>query len=201
MINDIENKSSLNEMSDLEHDKNQLEMMRYRVNNLSYTLGLLGIFASILGAFVLLNSMNPTNALVIVKILVNIGILLGGFLCVEKAKNYSKGGSITLVGLGGVCAFRIFLFPLVIMTNYAGFVDAFNKGESTAKYEKWIGMTITGYYKNNTTRWLDHSGYTRAILAIVLLAAAAALLIAAGVIGFIRSTKLTNYLNSLNQEK
>ena len=40
MINDIENKNSLNEMSDLEHDKNQLEMMRYRVNSLSYILGI-----------------------------------------------------------------------------------------------------------------------------------------------------------------
>ena len=201
MINEIENKNSLNEMSDLEHDKNQLEMMRYRVNNLSYILGMLGIFASLLGAFILLNSMNPINAFVIVKILLNIFILLGGFLAVEKTKNYSKNASIFLVGLGVVCAVRMFIFPWIIMDNYNKFVTAYNNGTSTAEYKKWIGATITGYYENGAVRWLDHSGVFRGIAAIVFLAAAAALLISAGVIGFIRSKKLTNYLNSLNGEK
>ncbi len=201
MINEIENKNSLNEMSDLEHDKNQLEMMRYRVNSLSYTLGMVGILLSMLGAFVLLNSMNPNNALVIVKILVNIAILLGGFLCVEKTKHYSKPASFGLIGFGAVCVIRMFVYPLIIMTNYSKYVSARNAGTSTVEFEKWLGKTITGYYTNGAVRWLDHSGTTRGILAMVLLAGAAACLIAAGIIGFIRSTKLTNYLNSLNQEK
>ena len=40
MINDIENKNSQKLMSDLEYAKNDTEMMRYRVNGLSYKLGL-----------------------------------------------------------------------------------------------------------------------------------------------------------------
>lgn len=201
MINDIENKNSLNEMSDLEHDKNQLEMMRYRVNSLSYILGMFGILLSLLGAFILLNSMNPNNALVIVKILVNIFILLGGFLAVEKTKNYSKKASIFLVGLGGLCVLRMFIYPWILWSNYDGYSKALKEGKSTKEFENWLGATITGTHAGKTVRWLSESGIVRAIFAIVLLAGAAALLITAGVIGFIRSTKLTNYLNSLNQEK
>ena len=128
--------------------------------------------------------------------------MLGGFLAVEKTKNYSKTASIFLVGLGGICVVRMFIFPLIIMNNYGKFVEAYNNGADTSPYKKWIGSTITGYYESGSAaRWLDHSGYFRGVAAMILLAAAAALLIFAGVIGFIRSKKLTNYLNSLNQEK
>ena len=111
MINEVENTNSLNQMSDLEHDKNQLEMMRYRENHLSYNIGIIGIFASLLACFISLNSTNPITAVVVIKVLLNIIILLGGFLCIEKAKAYSKQGSIGLIVFGGICFARIFWIP------------------------------------------------------------------------------------------
>ena len=108
MINEVENTNSLNQMSDLEHDKNELEMMRYRENHLSYNIGIIGIFASLMACFISLNSTNPITAVVVVKVLLNIVILLGGFLCIEKAKAYSKQASIGLMVFGAICFARIF---------------------------------------------------------------------------------------------
>ena len=89
MLNDIENKTSLNGMSDLEFNKNKVEMTRYRANGLSYKLGFLAIVFSVLAAFMSLNSFQPNSVAVIGKIMLNIVILLGGFLFCEQAKNYS----------------------------------------------------------------------------------------------------------------
>ena len=67
MINEVENNNSLTQMSDLEHDKNQLEMMRYRENRLSYMLGFVALIASILACFIthyttLLTSPSPLSS-------------------------------------------------------------------------------------------------------------------------------------------
>ena len=107
MINEQEKKATLNKMSDLEYQKNDTEMMRYRPNTLSHKLGLLGMGASILGAFICLNSMATQDIQVLLVILLNIVILLGGFLAAEKAKSYSKAGSIAQIVFGGICAARI----------------------------------------------------------------------------------------------
>ena len=203
MINEMENKASLDQMSDLEFDKNKLEMMRYRVNGLSYKLGLLALVLSIFGAFVCLNSTQPKTFAIIVKILMNIAILLAGFLSVEKARTYSKQGSLTLVVIGGVCAARIFWIPLQIIVNYNKYVAAYKAGDEAGKQaaQKYIGKTITGYFENGSVRWLPYSGNFRGILAIVLLASAALCFIAAGVIGYMRSQKLTKYLDSIKEAK
>lgn len=202
MINEMENKPSLNEMSDLEFDKNKLEMMRYRANGLSYMLGFIGIAFSVLAAFVSLNSFNPNSVLVIVKILLNVFILLFGFLCCEKSKAYSKNGSLVLIGLGGICIARIFWVPLQLIINYNKFMSALDKGESTAKYEEVLGKTITGFYKgDNTVRWLTANGNFRGIITIVFLALAAVSFIFAGIIGAKRSVKLAGYLDSIKQGK
>jgi hypothetical protein len=202
MINEMENKPSLNEMSDLEFDKNKLEMMRYRANGLSYMLGFGGIAFSVLAAFISLNSFNPNSVLVIVKILLNVFILLFGFLCCEKAKAYSKNGSLVLIGLGGICAARIFWVPLQLIIYFNKFKAALDAGEKTADYEKYIGKTITGYYKgDNTVRWLTANGNFRGIVAILFLALAATCFIIAGLIGVKRSVKLSGYMNSIKESK
>lgn len=201
MINEMENKPSLNEMSDLEFGKNQLEMMRYRANGLSYMLGFGGIAFSVLAAFISLNSFNPNSVLVIVKILMNVFILLFGFLCCEKAKAYSKNASLLMIGLGGVCIARIFWVPLQLMIYYNKFMSAFEAGEDTKGFEKYIGKTITGYYKgDNSFRWLTPNGNFRAILAIVFLILAGLFFIGAGLIGVRRSVKLSGYLDSIKEK-
>lgn len=203
MINEMENKASLDQMSDLEFGKNKLEMMRYRVNGLSYKLGFAAILCSVFGAFVCLNSINPKTFIVILKILLNIVILLAGFLCVEKTRNYSKQASIGLIVLGGVCAARIFWIPIQLMTYYNIYVNAIKSGDTAAqaKATEIIGKPITGFFTNGSVRWLPYSGNFRGILAIVLLASAAAFFILAGVVGFIRSQKLSQYLDSIKEAK
>ena len=89
MMNNVENKNDLNKMSDLEFGKNQVEMMRYRDNSLSYKLGLGGLAFSVLAAFFCLNGFNPTSFTTLIAIMLNIVILLGGFLGIEKTKSYS----------------------------------------------------------------------------------------------------------------
>lgn len=111
MMNNVENKNDLSKMSDLEFGKNKVEMMRYRENSLSYKLGMGGIGASVLACFFCLNAFNPIDVATLIAIMLNIVILLGGFLCVEKSKSYSFGGSIGLVVFGGVCLARIFWIP------------------------------------------------------------------------------------------
>ena len=199
MINEVENNNSLNQMSDLEHDKNELEMMRYRENRLSYNIGILGIFASLFACFVCLNSTNPITVVVVAKVLLNIVILLGGFLCIEKAKAYSKKASIGLIVFGGICVLRIFWIPLQLIMYFAQYKD-FLAGKTTdTTYSNYLGKTITSAYAANSGsyRWLSADGNFRGIFAIVLLLIAASTFIVAGVIGFIRSTKLNRYLDSL----
>ena len=106
MSNELENDLAL-DMSPEELHKTKSEMMRYRSNSLSYWLGFGAIGFSVFGSFVCLNSFQPTTVLVILKILLNIVILLFGFLSCEKAKAYSKQASISLICIGSVCALRI----------------------------------------------------------------------------------------------
>lgn len=199
MMNNVENKNDLNKMSDLEFGKNKVEMMRYRDNSLSYKLGMGGIAFSVLAAFFCLNSFAPTSITTLLAIMLNIVVLLGGFLSIEKAKSYSFKGSVALIVFGGICVARIFWIPLSLILNYIGWVDAGRPNNS--KYSEYLGKTITTDDVNQLT-WLGNDNAPlRAVLAIVSLVAAAALLIAAGYIGMVRSKRLSTYLNSINQKK
>lgn len=213
MLNDIENKTSLNGMSDLEFNKNKVEMTRYRANGLSYKLGFLAIVFSVLAAFMSLNSFQPNSVAVIGKIMLNIVILLGGFLFCEQAKNYSAKSSIGLIVMGGICIGRIFWIPLMLITKYNELVSAHKAlnapGADTAEIQEKIdklseslGTTITSEYTGGfAVSWLPHSGTFRGIVAIVFLICAATAFIAAGVIGFQRSRRLSTYLESINVKK
>ncbi len=180
MVNNLENNNSLDSVSDLENSKNKVEMMRYRPNSLSYMLGFLAILCSVMGAFVALNSMAVNKPLVLVKILLNIAILLVGFLCCEKSKAYSMQGSIALIVLGAICALRIFWVPLNLM-----------RGVQT-------GAVVTP--SEYAIAWLPNSGVFRGVFATVFMAAAAALFIVSGVIGYMRSKKLSTYMDSIKEK-
>jgi len=121
-MNNVENKNDLNKMSDLEFGKNKVEMMRYRENSLSYKLGMGGVAFSVLACFFCLNAFNPINFTTILAIMLNVVILLGGFLSVEKAKSYSYKGSIGLIVFGGICIARIFWIPLLLIVHYNGWI-------------------------------------------------------------------------------
>ena len=201
MINELEKKSSFNAMSDLEITKNSIEMLRYRNNRLAYAFGIAGVAASLFAAFICMNSMNPENFQVIFKIILNVFILLFGFLCCEKAKTYQVRGSFYLIGLGVLNFFRILWIPLQLLTNYPKWVAAKEANDVVAKEaaEQWLGKTITD--GSNTVNWLPADGTTRGLMAIILLVIAGILMIIGGVIGFAKAKKLTAYLDSLKETK
>ena len=198
MMNNVENKNDLNKMSDLEFGKNKVEMMRYRDNSLSYKLGFGGLGFSILAGFFCLNGFNPNNFGTFIAIMLNIIILLAGFLCIEKAKSYSLQGSIALVVIGGICGARILWIPLQLIIEYVQWKS--DGKPSDMKAYPYLGATI---YTKNTDQltYLPQSGAFRGSVAILCLLLAAVLFIAAGYIGMVRSRKLTTYLNSINQKK
>lgn len=205
-MNDQMEKNVVLEGAELQ--KVKLQMMHYRGNGLSYKLGFLGIAFSVLGAFVCLNSFYP-DFLGFLKILMNIAILLFGFLCCEKVKTYSKEASIAMCVIGGVCALRIFWVPLNLIIWYNNYMSATaTRASETAteaekekaldvinKAGKYLGDIVTA--SKNTINWLPKSGNFRGIAAMVLLACAAAAFIASGVIGIIQSKK---YIASKNEK-
>lgn len=167
-----------------ELEKIKTEMMHYRGNGLSYKLAFLGIGCSVLAAFVCLNSFYP-DMLGFIKILMNIAILLFGFLCCEKVKAYSKEASIALCVIGGICVLRIFWVPLNLIVWYNRFMDPNATAETKNEAGKYLGKIITA--NSSTINWLPKDGNFRGITAIVLLACAAAAFIASGVIGYFKS--------------
>lgn len=206
MINEQKEKATLNKMSDLEYAKNDVEMMRYRVNSLSSKLGLGAMACSILGAFICLNSFKPHDFQIFIIIMLNIVILLGGFLACERAKSYSKGGSIAQIIFGAICAARIFYIPIILISNYTTYKDCIDKGDVSSKKYKDAYANLAGTItaKNGSryaVRFLTANGTGRAVMAMILFAGAAALFIAAGIIGVLRSKKLSNYLESINEKK
>jgi hypothetical protein len=200
-------------MSDLEYSKNDVEMMRYRNNKLAYLLGLGGMVFSLLACFMGLNTLTATTANTMVAIMINIVVLLGGFLAIERTKNYNTNGCIATIVFGGVSFARIFYYPLLIIANFNTFrslVDGSLSGTLTeeeaktfADAYKMLGPSVTSYYLNEdvANAFFFPNGIARATTMIVMLSISAGMFIAGGVIGFLRARKLNAYLESINQKK
>ena len=167
------------------------EMLRYRSNSLSYKYGMLAIVFSILAAFISLNSVKWDLA-IIVKILGNIIILLFGFLSVEKVKAYNKKFSYVLMVFGVVCIARIFWCPLILIKDYAQFLA---DPEVTGR----LGQTVVGNAMMNS--YLPQSGYTRAIIAIVLLVLSSISFLVAGITAYFKSVQYENYMHGKDISK
>ena len=200
MINEMEKNKTMSKMSDLEFDKNSVEMMRYRNNKLAYSLGLGGLAFGVLASFIILNSMAAITVQVILCIFLNIFMLLAGFLACERTKTYYKNGSIFLGVLGAINVLQIFWLPLTIITTYNKWNSITDVNEKSSYGRENVGAVITEGGANSI-HWLSTSGNFRGILAIVFLVISAALYISAAVIGVMKSNKLNNYLDSLKVEK
>lgn len=214
MINEQKERNVLTKMSDLEYTKNDLEMMRYRNNRLAYFLGLGGMACGMLACFFEMNSINSGTFNTMVLIILNIIMLLGGFLGCEKTKNYSKAGCISLFVFGGLSFARIFYVPVsILMPNFNTFmkyVDAANaktlSGEDKVIYEKALsnlGPSVYSKYLSDVDSahgYFFANGNVRGVVTIILLVASAALFVAGGVIGYLRSKKLTDYLASVGSK-
>lgn len=198
----------------------ELEKMRYNNNSLSYKLGYAGIICSVIACFLALNSFGPSDFSTVVKVLMNIVILLVGFLATEKVKVYTKNYSYVMYVIGGVCFARIFWVPLQLFIYYNKFVnmlDGTDAGFSNAKaaYSNKLGATVIGDWVKEVTDeagniitpahrvgtgYLTMNGNIRAVIILIFLLLASASFIASGVINYIRSTKLNNYLSSIGEK-
>lgn len=200
MINEMEKNKTMSKMSDLEFDKNSVEMMRYRNNKLAYSLGLGGLAFGVLASFIILNSMAAITVQVILCIFLNIFMLLAGFLACERTKTYSRNGSIFLGVLGAINVLQIFWLPLTIITTYNKWDSITDVNEKSAYGRENVGAVITEGGANSI-HWLSTNGNFRGVLAIVFLVISAAFYISAAVLGVMKSNKLNNYLDSLKVEK
>lgn len=205
-----------NSMSPEEYELFELEKMRYTTNKIPYNLGMLGVVFSVCAMFIALNSLDPNmnghGWLTVVKILMNIVILLFGFLSCEKVKVYDEKYSYLMSGFGALCVLRIFWYPLNCIRYWAGFMSDINAagGGKTAydavknNYVSKLGETMIGKWNEttnsiDTTGYLTANGYVRGIILIILLGLAAACFFGSSVIGIRNSKKLHNYLNSLEK--
>ena len=128
-----------------------------------------------------------------------------------------QGGAIAQIVFGAFCIGRIFWVPLLLIINY-NFYKGYLSGKityDTEKYDKlinvpgykaaesYLGASIKAYDEKRgfVYAYLTPNGNVRAVLAMILFAAAGALFIAAGIIGYKRASKLHKYLASINVKK
>ncbi len=200
-------------MSEADYQSMQLQKMRYMTNSISYKLGYLGIACSLAAGFIALNSMAPEYFLngfgVVLAILLNIIVLLAGFLSAEKVKTYSLGYSKFMVGLGAVCILRMFWFPRALISLYSQVLSRAKEGISydviKTEFTGKLGNSMLGlvsdadgnYIGFKTTSYLTANGYVRGIILIVLLGIAATAFICSGIIGIKKSKQLHAYLETV----
>jgi hypothetical protein len=183
-MNKIENNDVLNnEITPEEFEKISVELMRYRKNSLSYTLGLLALVFSIIAAFIGLNTLKYDYTTMI-KILVNIAVLLFGFLFSEQVKSYGKKGCYGLLILAGVNILRIFWAPVILISgNTERFGNILNGTANLA----WMGSWATAK--------------VRGVMILICLVVSAACFIGSAIIGLAKTNKLQKYMDSLKEVK
>ncbi len=162
------------------------EELHYNYNTLSQKLCYVAILFLLLSIFVTLNTVKYSFTVSFVYVLVNIAIFLVGFLSSEKIKAHKKGYSYVLLVLGALSFIMIFIFPLQTIINYGDYVAS---GYTSSSF---LGAAITD--STNVSNLLTQNGYVRAVIMIILLAVSTASFVVAGVVGYIKSTKLEKYL-------
>lgn len=163
-----------------EQDKQiKLDRMRFSQNKLSANLALVAIVFNVL-YFV---SVYRTNAsfyyqyLIGISVLTNLVFMLVAFLSSEGVKQYKMSYAIALIVLGVVEVVRIFILPVLAHTPVSS-VDS--HGEEI--------FVIA----------MEDKQFARVI---VYLSLTALTLFTAGIIGIIRSKKLSDYKQSLEQQQ
>lgn len=159
-------------MDKKEERKIKQDRMRFTTNKLSSTLAILSILLNVF-YFVSIYKSNVNfyyNINIGISVLLNLVFMLAAFLCSEGVKNYNKSYSIALIVIGVLEFVRIFFLPLQAHSTQI---------EGTQDFV------------------MSNAQFTRVV---IYLAGAAALLLAAGIIGVIRSVKLANYKKTLDEK-
>ena len=159
------------------------DVLRYKKNKLASTLALLGLVFNCLYFMVLycISNREFYKILIGLSVVINLVVLLGGFLASEGVKNYKKSMAIVLLVIAAIQIARIFVYPVQILN--------FKVAEGSTFY----GMTGAYYFGADLT-----TKSTSAIL-IVYLALSAACFVAAAVWGFIVSLRLENFNRQLEK--
>lgn len=196
------------------------EKMRYNNNSLAYKLGMGGIVFSVIACFIGLNSLQPSSVLTVFIVLLNIAILLFGFLSSEKVKTYTKKYTYYMYALGAACFARIFIYPLMLIIYYQKFIAmvygpgdfATNYDKASSEFNDILGYTVIGKLVNYGTKdapqyviegtgYLWHNGTFRGILLVVLLGLATTCFVASGLVNQKREKELSQYLLSIGAKR
>ncbi|MDE7380004.1 MAG: hypothetical protein K2N14_03025 [Clostridia bacterium] len=153
------------------------DIMRYKTNKLPASLALLGIVFSCLYFCLLYGFKTPFFSMwkIGISVILTLVLLLVTFLASEGIKAYNKKYSIVLLVLAVVQIIRMFGLPLEALRYDSGL-----SAQDVHAFEiRYFGVDLS-------------SGVSYTIL-IIWLAASAACLIAAAVIGYINCVKLENF--------
>ena len=114
------------------------------------------------------------------------------WLSIEKVKAYDKKFSYVLMAFGVVCVARIFWCPMMLIRDYGQYlIDPTVTGR--------LGPTIVGDAMMNA--YLPQSGYTRAIMAIVLLSLSAISFVVSGVTAYFKAKQYAEYMHGKDVSK
>lgn len=163
-------------MKTAEDKQINLDRMRYTKNKLSANLALLAIIADVFFFVSIYRTDVGTYYYTILtgaSVIYNLVFMLFAFLCSEGIKNYNKQYSYVLAFLGLLQIVRIFIIPL--------------RAHSTMVT---IGTT--------EVRAMENAQFARCVVYLILSAVS---LISSAVAGYIRSKKLSDYLDSLEPEE
>ena len=161
------------------------DLMRYSKNKMSANLALLAIaFNCLYFMFMYKQVCNNREALYSdgspvysyihgASVIINLLVLLFTFLTSERLKNYDKRFAFVAMGLAVVQIVRIFIYPLMSFTK----------------------PYVVGW----TERYLT-DGVMFALF-LVFLVASAACLLAAGIIGYLKASKLESFVDEVNSGK
>lgn len=150
------------------------DRMRFSKNKLSSNLTYLAIVVNVL-YFVSIYKTNVQNyysVMIGLSVVYNLMFMLFCFLSAEGIKNYKFSYGIVLVVIGALQLLRIVYFPL--------------QGHST-----------TYMYGESELLVMQDDQFVRTVIYLIV---SAALLIAAGIVGMVRSKVLANYQASLEGE-
>ena len=151
------------------------DRMRYTKNSLSSTLAYLAIVFDVLYFISIYKSDVGSyyyNILIGASILYNLVFLLAAFLASEGVKNYSKGLSWLMCGLGAGQIVRIFIIPV----------------KAHAATVALNGQDVVV---------MENGQFARVVVYLVL---SAACCIASGAVGLYKSKELSEHLSSLTAE-
>lgn len=174
------------------------EKLRYQKNTLAYFLGFGGIIFSIVAAFIELNTMKP-NYLTMIYILLNIVVLLFGFLSCENLKQYQRRYSYVMFGFAVLEILRIFWYPLLFIRKWSHYKKMISNGDESANayVQKYFSPQVYTTSPDNRG-YMGTNGTLRGIVCIILIIISAVFFAFSGYVGYIKSKQLEKYLESIN---